>query len=80
VNDKTGFSLAATGLDAISATTSAGVPATFAAKLMWIVQRFLGKATKNASEIKVYADDGTTLLTTQAISDDGTTETQGAAT
>jgi hypothetical protein len=80
VSDKTGFSLAATGLDSISATAAAGVPTTFASKLMWLVQRFLGKATKTDTEIKVYADNGTTVLTTQTATDDGTTETQGAAT
>lgn len=80
VSDKTGFSLASTGLDSISATAAAGVPTTFASKLMWLVQRFLGKATKTDTEIKVYADDGTTVLTTQTATDDGVTETQGAAT
>lgn len=42
-------------------------------------RRFFKKATKSATEIKTYADDGTTVITTQAISAVDDDETQGAA-
>jgi hypothetical protein len=37
------------------------------------------KSTLTATELKTYADDGTTVLTTQNASDDGTTQTLGSA-
>lgn len=43
-------------------------------------RRFFAKATKTATQIKTFSDDGTTIQTTQVVSDDGTTETQGAQT
>lgn len=49
----------------------------------WIIQtwrRFFKKSTLTATELKTYKDNGTTVVTTQAVSDDQTTETQGAAT
>jgi hypothetical protein len=79
VSDKTGFSLAATGLDAITATTPTGVATTFPGKLVQLWHRFFGKATLTSTQLKTYADNGTTVLTTQTVSDDGTTETQGKA-
>jgi len=76
---KTGYSLAATGLDSISVTAPSGVASTFPAMVVQLWRRFFSKATKTSSQIKTYADDGTTVVTTQTVSDDGTTETQGAA-
>lgn len=43
-------------------------------------RRAYGKAAMTATELKVFADDGVTAVTTQTLSDDGTTQTQGAAT
>lgn len=42
-------------------------------------RRFFGLSTMTASQLKTYADNGTTVLTTQALSDDGVTQTQGTA-
>jgi hypothetical protein len=42
-------------------------------------RRFFRRSTMTASQLKTYADDGTTALTTQALGDDGVTQTQGAA-
>ena len=42
-------------------------------------RRFYGKAAMTATEIKVFADDGVTPISTQTLSDDGTTQIQGAA-
>jgi hypothetical protein len=50
--------------------------------LGFIVQtwrHFFKKATMTATEKKTYADDGTTAVTTQVMSNDGVTETQGDA-
>jgi hypothetical protein len=42
-------------------------------------RRFFKKATRTSTQIRTFADDGTTVVTTQAVSDDGTTQTQGNA-
>jgi hypothetical protein len=42
-------------------------------------RRFFGKATMTATQIKTYDDAGTTPVTTQTVSDDLTTQTQGKA-
>lgn len=76
---KTGYSLAATGLDAIAVTDPAGVADTFPKMIVQLWRRFFKKSTLTATQLKTYADDGTTVRTTQTVSDDGTTETQGAA-
>jgi hypothetical protein len=78
-NDKTGYALAPTGLDAIPATAPAGVATTFPQMVVALWRRFFAKTTLTASQLKTYANDGTTVLTTQSVSDDGTTQTQGAA-
>ncbi len=79
--DKTGYSLAATGLDAITATEPSTKPTTFPGWIMWLVQRFrrTNKAiTGGVGAIVVKTEAGTTV-TTQAITDDDVgTETLGA--
>jgi len=42
-------------------------------------RRFFKKGTMTATELKTYADNGTDVLTTQTLSDDGTTQDQGGA-
>lgn len=79
VSDKTGYALAATGLDAIPITAPAGVASTFREIVVQGWRRMFKKATMTATQMVTYADDGTTPLTTQAVSDDGETQTQGAA-
>jgi hypothetical protein len=78
VSDKTGFKLASDGLDSISITAPTGVATNFREMLVQLWRRFFRKATKTSTQIKTYADNGTTVVTTQTISDDGTTQTQGA--
>lgn len=80
VTDKSGYSLASTGLDSIAATIPSGAATTFPARMMQLWQRFFGKATRSPTQIQTYAADGTTVATTQAITDDGNgNETQEAA-
>lgn len=80
-NDKTGYALSAAGLDQI-AITDPGAPAgwtTFPKMLLALCRRFLKKSTLTSTQLKTYADDGATVNSNQAVSDDGTTQTQGAA-
>lgn len=79
VGNKTGYSLASDGLDAITVTAPSGVAATFPAMLVQLWRRFFRKSTLTATQLKTYADDGSTVVTTQTVSDDGTTQTQGTA-
>jgi len=80
VVDSTGkVDLSATGLDSIAITDPAGVADTFPEMLVQLWRRFFKKTTKTSTEIKTFADDGSTVRTTQTVSDSGGTQTQGAA-
>lgn len=72
-------SLTATGLDAITATRPSTIATTFPQMLVLLYYRFFGKATLTDSSLKTYAANGTTVVTTQNVSDDSTTQTQGEA-
>ena len=75
----TAVALASDGLDAISTAAPTGVASNFREMLVQVWRRYFAKSTMTASELKTYADNGTDVLTTQALSDDGTTQTLGAA-
>lgn len=75
----TGIVLASNGLDSISTTAPTGVASNFREMFVQLWRRFFKRATKSATDIKTYADNGTTVVTTQAISSSGDDETQGAA-
>lgn len=80
-SDKTGYVLAAAGLDAIS-VVDPGAPAnatTLPRMIVALWRRFFKKSTLTATQLATYADDGTTVNSTQPVSDDGTTQMQGAA-
>lgn len=77
--DVTGFKLASDGLDSISTTAPTGVAANFREMVVQTWRRFFKKSTLTATQLKTFGDNGTTVLTTQAVSDDGTTQTQGAS-
>lgn len=82
--DNDAVRLASDGLDAIDVTAPTGPSTTWAGMLVQLWRRRFRRATIEASggtgTLKTYDDDGNTVLTTQAISDDGTTQDQGAAT
>lgn len=61
----------------VSAIT--GVATGILEKLDQLWRRFFKKATMTATQAKTYADDNTTVLTTQTVSDDLTTQVQGPA-
>lgn len=53
--------------------------ATFREILQWLKRRFNNKSTVDSTSLIVYKDNSTTVLSTQASSDDGTTDTIGKA-
>jgi len=77
--DKTGYKLASDGLDSVAITAPSGVASNFREMLVQVWRRFFKRSTLTSTELKTYADDGTTVVTTQTVSDDGTTQDQGAA-
>lgn len=79
VSDKTGYSLSSTGLDSIATTASTGAAATFPAMLIQLWRRFFKKATVTATQLQTFADNNTTVLTTQSLADTGTVQTLGDA-
>ncbi len=79
VSDKTGFKLASDGLDSVAITAPSGVASNFREMIVQVWRRFFKKSTLTSTQLKTYADDGTTLVTTQTVSDDGTTQTQGTS-
>jgi len=74
-----GLTLAATGLDAITVTDPGTVATTWPGMVVQVWRRWFKKTTMTATALKTYADAGVVVDTTQTISDDGTTQTQGAA-
>jgi hypothetical protein len=80
--DKTGFSLSAGGLNAIPVTDPGGVATTWPQMLVAIWRLWFKASSKTVSDltIKTYADDGTTIRTTQNYTDDGAgNQTRSAA-
>lgn len=76
---KTGYKLASDGLDTVATTSPAGVASNFREMVVATWQRFFWKSTLTATQLKTYDSAGTGVLTTQTVSDDGTTQTQGKA-
>lgn len=80
VTTKTGYALASNGLDSISTTAPSGVASNFREMLVAVWRRFFKRTTKDSDEIKTYADNGTSVLTTQTYTVSGSDEDVGAAT
>lgn len=80
VSDKTGFSLASTGLDAVATTEPIGPATTFPGRINQLWSRFFRKHQSTSSELKVYQANGTSVATTQTVSSSGGTDEVGAAT
>ncbi len=72
--------LSADGLDTISTVAPTGPAANFREMVVQTWRRFFKKTTKTDTHIRTYADDNTTVTTSQPISSVGTDQTQGAAT
>jgi hypothetical protein len=81
-NVTNGVNLASTGLDSIAITDpgNASSLTTFPKLLVALCRRmFWKKSDLNATKLNMYADNGTTVNMHMPVSDDGTTQTQGAA-
>lgn len=80
VTSSGGVSLAATGLDAIAMTEFSGPANTWPKMLTQLWRRFIKMVIRDkiAGEIQHIADDNTTVLLTQAYSEDANTEEVGA--
>lgn len=76
---KTGYSLSSSGLDSISITAPTSVATNFREMMVQVWRRYFKKATMTTTELKTFADNGSTVITTQTVSDDGTTQTVNAA-
>ena len=77
--------LGSTGLDAIPVTAPTGPAATYRGMLVQLWRNTFGpskfvRSSVTAGTYKTLADDGTTVITTQAVADDGVTQTVGGAT
>lgn len=79
---KSGYALSSTGLDSIATTAPTGVASNFREMVVQTWRRFFKKAVHDtaAETLKTYADDGTTVITTQALGTANDVETQGPAT
>lgn len=76
---KTGHKLASDGLDSVSTTGPTGVASNFREMIVQLWRRFFGKTTMTEDTLTTTRDDGSTPATTQALSDDNITQTQGEA-
>lgn len=78
---KTGYSLAAAGLDAIPTTAPSGTASTFREMIVATWRWFYKKTEKNttAGTITTYADDNSTALTTQTYTETSTAQTKNSA-
>jgi hypothetical protein len=75
----TAVKLASDGLDSISTAAPTGVASNFREMLVAVWRRLFKRTTKSATQIITYADNGTTPITTQAITSVGDDQEQGAA-
>jgi len=71
--------LAAAGLDSISTTEPAGLASNYREKMIQVYRRFFGKTTMTSDTLLTYKEDESTPATTQTVTDDGTTQSQGEA-
>jgi len=78
ITSASGVVLASTGLDQISAAEPTGKPTTFAGWVMWLVQCF--RAGSLTATTKLVKTEAGATVTTQTVSDDGTTEELGPPT
>jgi hypothetical protein len=83
VSDKTGFKLASDGLDSISTTAPSGLASNFREMIVQTWRRWFKKTTMvgttSSGTFKTYANDGSTVLTTETYTDAGGTATKSDA-
>lgn len=69
--------LSSDGLDGISFTEPSAYPTNLQEGLMFAIMQVVNKVELTATQKKIYQDDDSTVALTQAVSDNGTTQTQG---
>jgi len=67
--------LADDGIDNIPTTAPSGVASDFREMLVQLWRRFFKKTVLTSTALMTYADDGTTVLTTQTVSETSTSQT-----
>jgi hypothetical protein len=72
--------LSSDGLDGISTTEPSGLASNFREQMVQLYRRFFGKTELTNTTIKTYKEDGTTVSTTQVISETSLLQVQGEAT
>ena len=71
LTNKGGFQLATSGLDYVTATVPTGLASTFPAKIVQIHYRLYGRSRITATGLYTESGDGSSIYTTQLITDDG---------
>lgn len=71
--------LASNGLDAISISAPSGAATNFREMMVQVWRRFFRKVRITNTHLTTYADDNNTIITTQGVSDDGTSQTVNSA-
>lgn len=71
--------LAPNGLDGLSIDAPNGAAENFKEALVLLYRRFFSKVSLSNSHLRTYADDGTTIVTSQGVSDDGVNQTVDSA-
>lgn len=79
VSDKTGYKLASDGLDSISTAAPTGVASNFREMFVQTWRRLFKKTTLTSTELKTFADDDSTVITTQSVSNNSGTQTVSKA-
>jgi hypothetical protein len=79
--DKTGYSLSASGLDAIVVTDPGEVDnmTTLSSMIVATWRFFYKKTTMTSTQMKAYADDDNTVNATWTLTNDGTNQVKSAA-
>jgi hypothetical protein len=71
--------LSSDGLDSVSTTEPSGKASNFREQMVQLWRRFFGKTTLSDSQLLTYKADGTTVATTQSVSETRTLQSQGEA-
>lgn len=81
VSDKTGYALSSTGLNSVSVTAPTTVATTFPGMLVQLWRRMFKKVSYDTGSgaVVTYADDGSTAVTTQTLTNVSGTQTQGTS-
>lgn len=77
---KTGYVLAATGLDSVATTEPSGMASNYREMMVAVWWKLYRKSTQTATEEKTYDDNDADVKTTQPLSDAAGTQTRGTGT